>query len=377
RNLAAVYDGRDQVPLSIQHLQKALSVQPQDPEGWVNLSSLRRRVKDYPGAVEAAERAVRMKPNNPNAHGNLGLSLLAMGDYDRGFSEYEWRWRCDNFTSPQRDFSQPMWDGSDPTGRRIFVHSEQGYGDTIQFARFIPMLAARGATVYLEAVTYIKPLLATLQGVTRVVTAGTRPPEYDLQIPLLSLPRIFKTNAANIPNDVPYLRSDSERLARWKQQIDSIGPGMKVGLIWAGNVKPDASRTCPLQNFAPLAELNDIRFVGLQKRDNPSGAETPPAGMDFTDMSADLKDFAETAAAMMNLDLIVTIDTSSAHLAGALGRPTWTLLPWAADWRWLSDREDSPWYPTMRLFRQQTKGDWQPVIERIAQELGKARDSRV
>lgn len=372
RNLAAMYDGMDRVDESITKLERALELMPRDQEGWTNMSSLKRRARDYPGALVAAERAVQINPSHPNAHGNLGLSLLALGQYERGFSEYEWRWRCDNFTTPTRDFSQPMWDGSDPKGRKIFVHSEQGFGDTLQFARYVPLLAAQGATVYFEAVLPLRPLLQKLKGASKVVAGGTRPPDFDLHIPLLSLPRIFKTTLENLPVEVPYIGVDEAKVQQWKERIDkAAGPGFKVGLVWAGNVKPDAGRTCPLSKLAPLASVPGVTFVSFQKKENPLSEEAPPAGMKFVDVSADLKDFSETAAAMMNVDLIITIDTASAHLAGALGRPTWTLVPWSGDWRWLNDREDSPWYPTMRLFRQPARGDWDSVAQKLAEELRK------
>jgi tetratricopeptide (TPR) repeat protein len=369
RNLAALYDGMDKVENSIQSLERSLSLAPRDQEGWTNLSGLRRRMRDYPAALAAAEQAVQINPSNPNAHGNLGLSLLALGEYDRGFAEYEWRWRCSNFTTAAREFSQPMWDGSDPTGRTIFVHAEQGFGDTLQFARYVPLLAERGAKVFFESALPLRTLMQKLKGVNKVIASGTRPPDFDLHIPLLSLPRIFRTTLQTVPADVPYISVDEARMQHWDQRLKDAGPGRRIGLVWAGNVKPDAGRTIPLEKFAPLTAIEGVTFISLQKRENPQGADAPPAGLKLIDVSEDLKDFAETAAAMMNLDLILTIDTAAAHLAGALGRPTWTLLPWAADWRWLNDRTDSPWYPTMRLFRQPTRGDWDAVIQEVAAEL--------
>jgi tetratricopeptide (TPR) repeat protein len=372
RNLAALLDRTDRLEQSIESLERSLQLQTNDFEGWNNLSSLRRRARDLRGSLDAADMALQLRPGDPMAHGSRGLALLALGDYEQGFTEYEWRWRCDNFTTKPRDFDRAMWDGSsDPTGRTIFFHAEQGYGDTLQFVRYIPMLAARGATVWLESSIPLRPLLASVKGVAKIVPAGVRPPDFDLHVPLLSLPKIFRTTLQTVPAEVPYLSVDSQRLDSWKQRIDAAVNGFKVGLVWAGNVKPDAARTCPLSNLAPLGQIEGVRLVSLQKRENPQGGESPPPGMSLLDVSDDLKDFADTAAAMMNLDLIITIDTAAAHLAGALARPTWTLLPWAGDWRWLEDREDSPWYPTMRLFRQPTKGDWTSVANRVAEELKK------
>jgi tetratricopeptide (TPR) repeat protein len=369
RNLAAMYDSQNRIEQSIPPLVRALELQPRDIEGWNNLSTLRRRAMDIRGAVQAAETALALNRAHPSSHGNLGLALLTLGDYKRGFAEYEWRWRCDSFTTTPRDFGRPMWDGSDPAGRTIFVHTEQGFGDTIQFVRYVPMLAARGARIILECTLPLRNLLPSVKGVSKVVVAGVRPPDFDLHIPLLSLPKIFQTTLETVPNQVPYLSVDDERLAQFKQKTGDPDARLRVGLTWAGNVKPDPARTCPLELLAPLASIPGTSFFSLQKGDNARDIEGAPAGMKITNLSDDLKDFADTAAAMLNLDLIITIDTAAAHLAGALGCPTWTMLPRACDWRWLIGREDSPWYPTMRLFRQPTRGDWQSVISRMADVL--------
>jgi tetratricopeptide (TPR) repeat protein len=367
RNLAALYDSQGKVEESIPRLVRALELQSRDLEGWNNLSTLRRRAMDIPGAVQAAEKALEMQPGHPSSHGNLGLALLTQGDYVRGFSEYEWRWRCDSFTTQPRDFGKPMWDGSNPAGRTIFVHTEQGFGDTIQFVRYVPMLAALGATVILECTLPLRSLLPSVKGVSKVVVAGVRPPDFDLHIPLLSLPKIFKTTLETVPNQVPYLFVDDDRLKRFKELTRDPNARLRIGLTWAGNIKPDPARTCPLENLAPLASIAGVTFFSLQKGDNEK--DGPPPGMKLIRLSDDLKDFSDTAAAMMNLDLILTIDTAAAHLAGALGRPTWTILPWASDWRWLTDRDDSPWYPSMRLFRQPIRGDWSSVTARVTDEL--------
>lgn len=371
RNLAALFDAMNEVDRSIPHLERALQLQPNDIEGWNNLSSLRRRRKDYTGALAAADQALRLHGGHPGAHGNRGLALLSMADYERGFPEYEWRWRCDNFTTAPRDFGKPVWDGSDPAGRTIFVHSEQGYGDTIQFVRYIPLLAERGAIVLLECSLPLLALMKSMRGPARVLPAGVKPPDFDLHVPLLSLPKLFKTSLATVPARVPYLGVEDVRLEAWKRRLEAPDARLRVGLVWAGNTKPDPLRTCPLVKLAALARAPGVTFFSLQKRENTREADSPPQGMRLIDVSDELKDFADTAAAMLNLDLIITIDTGAAHLAGALGRPTWTLLPWACDWRWLDDRDDSPWYPTMRLFRQPRRGDWASVATRVADELAR------
>lgn len=343
---------------------------PNDERLFNNFSNLLRRLRRYAESVQHAETAIKLQPGYSDAHGNRALSLLALGDYEKGFVEYEWRWRCDNFTTAPREFGRPMWDGSDPSGRTILVHTEQGYGDTLQFIRYVPMLAARGATVIVECHHVLRKLISSVRGVSRVVPNGLALPDFDLHTPLLSLPCVFKTTIENIPREVPYLFPDGDRVEAWKSKI--TGDGLKVGLIWAGNAKPDAKRTVPGEMLKALAGIEGVWFFSLQRTDAGT-YQAPSAELRMTDVSGGLSDFNETAAAMMNLDLLITIDTGPAHLAGALGRPTWTLLPWSPDWRWMLDREDSPWYPTMRLFRQSKPDEWGDVLDRVREELSKLR----
>jgi len=370
RNLAAARDALDDVEGSIAAAEECRRLGGEDVQLLSNLAALHRRRRDHSTALAMADRALALQPNHPESHGSRAMALLAMGDYADGFVEYEWRWRCDNFTTRSRDFGRPMWDGSDPRGRRVFVHTEQGYGDTLQFVRYVPMLAARGAEVILECHPSLRTLLRRVEGVSKVVPAGMNPPDFDLHTPLLSMPKWFSTTLENLPNQVPYVTPDRARVEIWRGRIGaSAANAVKVGLVWSGNVQPDPNRTCPLVNFVPLAQAPSVTFFSLQVGDASREIETVAQRMPITDLSKDLTDFHETAAAMQCLDLILTIDTAAAHLAGALGRRAWTLLPWAADWRWLSDRDDSPWYPTMRLFRQVTKGDWSEPVAQIKQAL--------
>ena len=370
RNLAAARDALDDVDGSIAAAEECRRLGGEDVQLLSNLAALHRRRRAYTAALAMADRALALQPNHPESHGSRAIALLAMGDYAQGFVEYEWRWRCDNFTTRTRDFGRPMWDGSDPRGRRIFVHTEQGYGDTLQFERYVALLAARGAEVILETHPSLRTLLRRVAGVSKVVPSGMNPPDFDLHTPLLSMPKWFRTTLENLPNQVPYVTPDPARVQVWKDRIDAPATNaMNVGLVWSGNVQPDPNRTCRLANLVPLAHVADTRFFSLQIGEASREIATVAGQMSITDLSKDLTDFHETAAAMQCLDLILTIDTAAAHLAGALGRPVWTLLPWAADWRWLSDREDSPWYPTMRLFRQSTKGDWAEPVERVRRQL--------
>ena len=393
-----ILQNQDRIDEAIAVFQEGAKRCPTDARIFSNLSGLYRRQRKYKESVETAETAVKLAPGYSDAHGNLSLALLAAGDYEHGFAEYEWRWRCDNFTTAPREFPRPMWDGSsDLKGRTILVHTEQGYGDTLQFVRYVPRLADAGARVILECHHSLTKLLSRVRGVDRVIASGLALPDFDLHAPMLSMPRAFKTTLDRVPAEVPYLAAAPERVDDWNRRIASPSPGtpdfgelpsglslrvedsragegrgegLAVGVIWAGNAQPDPKRNVPGPMLSVLSGISGVRFFSLQRTD--AGTYTPPPPeLKLIDLSPHLSDFHETAAAMTALDLILTIDTATAHLAGALGRPTWTLIPFAPDWRWLLDREDSPWYPTMRLFRQTKLNEWGDVLERVREEMTK------
>jgi len=324
-------------------------------------------------AIASYRRAIGLQPDFPDAHWNLALILLMQGDFERGWREYEWRWRRKNFPSLWPTFSQPLWDGGDLAGKRVLVHTEQGYGDAIQFVRYAPLLAGRGARVVLLCQAPLARLMKGADGVDQVVSAiswaGELPP-FDVHCPMLSLPLLFGTRVDSVPADVPYLKAEPSLLARWGAKIGAAAAGpLKVGLAWSGSPtnKNDRYRSVALEQLSPLARAG-ATFYSLQK--GPAAAQTAPVGMGLIDLTDELQDFADTAALVSQLDLVITVDTAVAHLAGALGKPAWVLVASEQDWRWLLEREDTPWYPTLRLFRQRTPGDWPEVIERVAAALG-------
>jgi hypothetical protein len=263
-------------------------------------------------------------------------------------------------------------------GRSLLLHTEQGLGDAVQFIRYLPLAAQRGARIIIECQAELQRLFQTMSGNYQTVVRGQPLPAFDLHCPLLSLPWVFGTNLASIPNDVPYLHADAEDAGRWQDRLGGHCALLKVGLAWAG--KPthqnDRNRSMKLARLAPLGQLPGVHFFSLQKGTAAAEAKAPPAGMELVDWTEELKDFADTAALIANLDLVIAVDTAVVHLAGAMGKPVWTLLPFASDWRWLLDRADSPWYPTMRLFRQATPGDWDGVIRRVAAELSRHKSNR-
>jgi hypothetical protein len=300
-----------------------------------------------------------------------GLVQLTRGDFAAGWEGYEHRVGSPDFNT--RNFAQPRWDGAALAGRTLLVHCEQGLGDTLQFIRALRWLEGQDGRVIVAAPPVLVPLL-TQSGFTGIVSQSEPLPSFDLHVPLLSLPRIFRIDADSIPRDESYLAADRERIARWRSELAKY-PGLKVGIAWQGDpkFKGDGWRSVRLDRFAPLAAVGGARLVSLQKGSGSEQLAAFARQWEVLDLSDSLDNgggaFLDTAAIMMNVDLVVTTDTAIAHLAGALGVPVWVALSRPADWRWLSERGDSPWYPTMRLFRQPTSGDWKSVFESMAQEL--------
>jgi Flp pilus assembly protein TadD len=361
----------------------ALALRPDLAEAWSNLGGALLEL-DRPAEAEAAcDAALALRPDLPELHENRAHILLRRGDFEAGWREFAWRRRTQDFADREREFSAPCWAGEAIAGDTILIHAEQGLGDTIQFARYLPLVAALGARVVLEVPPRLKRLFGTLSGVATLIGRGEAVPDPAVQCPLLDLPRIM--GPAAIPAAIPYLGAEPERVEVWRRRLSSglSSAGLRVGIVWQGNPAGaiDRGRSIPLDRFAPLAAVPGVRLFALQKHHGldqldrlPEGmvVETPGCAFDF-DNGAD--GFLDTAAVMMNLDLIVTSDTAAAHLAGALGRPAWVALKAVADWRWLTGRDDSPWYPTLRLFRQEASDDWAGVFDRIARELDGFRNA--
>jgi hypothetical protein len=322
-------------------------------------------------ALAALKTAIRIKPDFASARWFRSMVLLLEGDFGTGWSEYEWRWAAPEFPTPRREFPQPRWDGCDPCGKTILLHCEQGFGDSIQFVRYAPLLAARGAKVLLECPGELSRLFTTVEGVAQIISQGQPLPAFDQHCPLLSLPLLFKTDLASIPATVPYLKADPHLADQWQAQFDASSNKLKIGLAWAGrDTHPrDHTRSINLAAFAPLANLPGTIFVSLQKGPASDQANTPPANMILQNLGKHLQDFADTAALISHLDLVITVDTAVAHLAAAMGKPVWIILPAIPDWRWLLHRQDSPWYPTVQLFRQTTAGGVPGVIAAIQTAL--------
>jgi tetratricopeptide (TPR) repeat protein len=319
-------------------------------------------------ALASYAKAIVLHRDYADAHFNEALALLTVGDYARGFAGYEWRWKRAGIA--RRSFGKPLWLGEYPLGRKtILLHAEQGFGDTIMFVRYASLLARAGATVVLEVQGELKELLAQVEGVSAVVARGEPLPAFDVHAPLGSLPLALKTTLASVPADIPYLRASEARVEQWRPRLEALGD-RRVALAWAGNPAHinDRNRSIALSRLAPLLSTPGITFVGLQ-RDNTSDSKSDTRMETFVNLGDKLTDFADSAAVVSLCEIVVSVDTAVAHLAAAMGRPTFVLLPFWPDWRWTPAGETSPWYPHARLFRQPADGDWDRVIARARSEI--------
>lgn len=349
--------------------QTAIRLQPDLIDAHNNYGIVLVAQGNIPAGIAEFQKCIAMDPNYVLAHDGLGLTLLLTGHLQEGWREQEWRWLKAGFEA-KRHNDKPRWDGASLEGRTILLQVEQGYGDVFQFCRYAPLLAERGAKVLVEAVHDIHALLKTLPGVEAVVDPGGPLPPFDVTCTLMSVPMFFGTTLETIPANTPYLHADPQLVAQWKARLASDA-NFKVGIVWAGRPthENDRNRSMRLDQFAPLADIPGVTFYSLQKGDAAAATKNPPAGMRLVDLSAELTDFNVTAAVIESLDLVIAVDTSVVHLAGALGKPAWVLLPFLPDWRWLLERTDSPWYPGMRLFRQPRAGDWVSVLAEVKDAL--------
>lgn len=346
--------------------ERTLAIDPESVEALANRGAALQDLGRYEDALASYDLAQRLRPDYADAHWNESLCRLRIGDFARGWQKYEWRWRTGHL-GPMREFAQPLWLGETPiAGRTLLLHAEQGIGDTLQFCRYATRAAALGARVLLEVQPPLKSLLADLQGVSLLLARGEDLPPFDCHCPLLSLPLAFSKRMETIPSMPAYLRADPARVARWRGVL-APRSGLRVGLIWSGRADQpdDRNRSIPLAELLPLATAG-TQLVGLQKDVRPADRVVLNERSDIRHFG---EDFAETAALVELMDVVVSVDTSIAHLAGALGKPVWLLLPRNPDWRWLLGRDDSPWYPSARLFRQQSAGRWAPVIDEVARQL--------
>lgn len=407
--MAALFESKNDLSQTESYYRQALRYSPKFVQAWVGLGNVLQNQQRHSEAEECYQEAIAVAPSHPEAHFNLGVSYqrrgllaealnsfdnaiegraelvdahwyksficLLRGDYEQGWHEYEWRLRQKQ--NIPRPFRQPTWDGSSLVGRTILVHDEQGYGDTFQFVRYLPLVQARGGRVVFECHRKLGPILSGCAGYDeiheRASPSSTPNTEFDTHIHLLSLPRLFQTRLESIPADVPYIKANPKRAAYWRDRIAG-DTGFKIGIAWAGSASHtnELNRSCTLATFREMAEMPHVSLYSLQKGPGSEQADSPPAGMNIRrlDKEMDLTErFVDTAALMVNLDLVISIDTSIVHLAGALGCPVWTLLCASPDWRWGEKGTHSAWYPSMRLFRQSEASNWDRVMATVRDAL--------
>jgi len=433
-NLGVALQALKKLDEALATFQHALRLKPDDPEAHSNMGNVLKEQGKLDEAVAYYREAVRLKPSYAVAHNNLAFALqeqgkydaamgcygqalglepdlavahwnrsllrLMLGDFEQGWPEYEWRWTQPIFT--RRPFHRPRWDGSDLGGQTILLHVEQGFGDMIQFVRYVPLVKQRGGKVIVECHPPLVRLLAGVQEIDCLVALGSPLPAFDVQAPLVSLPLIFHTPLATVPAPVPYLHADADLGKHWRLELNkglgardegressmtrsSLAPRPSplapflVGIAWQGNptYRADRQRSIPLAHFARLAQVPGVQLLSLQKGPGTEQLRALSGQFPVVDLDSRLDEasgaFMDTAAVMKNLDLVISSDTAVPHLAGALGVPVWLALPYVPDWRWLLEREDCPWYPTMRLFRQTRYGQWEDVFDRMAEELKTCR----
>jgi tetratricopeptide (TPR) repeat protein len=362
---AAALDAHDRV----------LAAAAEHAGAWLHRGRALAALNRLNDAVGSYGKAGIISKENPDVHFSEALALLALGDYRRGFEKYEARWRRSGMPA-QKSRGRPLWLGEYPLARKtVLLHAEQGFGDTIQFARYVPLLATTGAKVVLEVQSELSALVARLDGGAEIIARGDTPPPFDVHCPLGSLPLALRTEPETVPAAIPYLSADDAALAKWSARIGALAQP-RIAIAWSGNAEHynDRNRSIPFARLAPLFSAS-ARFISIQRDVRPEDAGTLASESRVTHLGSELENFTDTAAVIALSDLVISADTAVAHLAGAMGRPLWVLIPFQPDWRWTLDGDTSPWYPTARLFRQTSLGDWDGVIARVAAELGQFTSS--
>lgn len=366
----SVLNGLKRYDEALASYDRALAVWPDNAEIYFNRAHTLTTLKRFDEASANYDRAIALRPDYANAHLNDALVKLLTGDFARGWAKYEWRLKMELAASSMRNFPQPLWLGDETIREKtILVHSEQGFGDAIQFCRYVPFVAERAARVIFEVARPLQKLMADFAPSARVISRGDPLPDFDVQVPILSLPFAFGTRLETIPSVTPYLQASLQSATKWNARL---GPkaGSRIGIAWSGNPENtrDRERSIGLRSLLPLLDV-EATFVSLQKGIRAADADLLREHGGILHLADELEDFSDTAGLISQLDLVISVDTGVAHLAGALGKPVWIMVTYIPDWRWLLDRDDSPWYPTARLFRQANIDDWEGVIARVGDAL--------
>jgi Tfp pilus assembly protein PilF len=373
RNICEVYRTLGRVDEALVAGGRAAALAPDDPHCFHNLSVLHYHRLELDEAITAAERAIGLSPDFPGAHFGIAEASLLRGDFRRGWEEYEWRFRLANAPQLMPPSDRPQWDGKPMRDGRLLLIADQGYGDVIQFSRYIPWAVERCADVAVACSVELHAVIGQQPGLGVIFDHWERRPEFAAYCPLSGLPRLAGTDLATIPADLPYLRPSETKRAVWAERLAALAPAgtRRIGIAWAGRPTHhnDRNRSTTLATFAPLGAMPGVSLFSLQKGAGQSQIGSYWGRAPLFNLGPEIRDFADTMAILDCLDLVVSVDTSVVHLAGAMGKPVWVMLPFAPDWRWLLGRDDSPWYPTVRLFRQTADRRWEPVMAAIAAEL--------
>jgi len=371
-SLGWLYQREGRLAEATAYYHRALALKPDYPDALINWAGILLRQGRPEEALSTCQKAVALQPNNADALFTRACLRLILADLEGGWADYEWRWQAKEASRVVR--VRPEWDGSPLAGRTILLYAEQGLGDALQFIRYIPLVKQQGGKILALCPKPLMALLADIPGVDRLLAQGTDLPPYDVCAPLMSLPRLLGTILSTIPADIPYLHADPVLVTQWRKRLSEYS-GFKIGIVWHGNPRQahNRERSAPLIAFSPLAQVKGVRLFSLQKGPGTAQLQQANVRLPIVDLDGQLDvatgPFLDTAAVMKNLDLVISVDTAACHLAGALGVPVWLALSRAPDWRWFLDREDSPWYPTARLFRQNVFGNWDDVFQRMALEV--------
>lgn len=367
-NLGNALQDQGRFEESLPAYRQALRLRPGDLDVYKHLGNALRALGRFEEAIACYDQGLRIAPDHSLLHTSRGMVHIQTGNLPDGFADLEWRLR--DHVLPTAGLPQPVWDGSPLQGRTLLILAEQGLGDTLQFIRFATQASRLGGRVIVACPQVLARVVATCPGVDGVVAEGCPPPDFSCHVPVMSLPRILGTTLESIPAEIPYLRPDPERLDHWRSELGATD-GFKIGIVWQGNPahSRDRERSCRLSRFEPLARIPGVRLFSLQKNHGLEQLQEVAGRFTVTELGSRLDDLADTAAVMRWLDLVISVDSAPAHLAGALGVPVWLVLPSVCDWRWMTDHDDTPWYPSMRLRRQRRFGDWNDLFARLAHEL--------
>ncbi len=371
-NRGLALQGLKQLEASIENFNQAIKLNPNFAAAYSNKSISQKNLKLLDEAIRSCDKAIKLNPKSADAYWNKALVLLLNGKLNEGWDLFEWRWKRDSFTSPKRDFSQPLWLGLESLKEKtILLHSEQGLGDTIQFCRYAKSVSQLGARVILEVPKALVSLFQSLEGISELISKGTELPAFDFHCPLLSLPLAFKTTETTIPSNKAYLHSEKNKVSRWEKRLGKKTKP-RVGIVWSSlsSFRNDSYRSLKLKDFLAALPKSGIEYICLQKEIKEDDKETLASVQDIRFFGNELKDFSQTAALIENIDLVVSTCTSVPHLSGAMHKPTWLLLSSVPDWRWMLNRNDSPWYSSVRLYRQDDSRNWVGVLEQIKTDLG-------